>query len=183
MKKLYQGKDKALLFSFVFLLLCWISCFFFLFFWLRVYECGQYNIVYDQVSDVFRVVWVVLFYILPFLTIIGIVKQFREKSKRKAFLLVSVMILHAVAYFLFAGLGISVSSASVYIMSKRAENEEYYFTVSLGEGVELACDKATYDTLIVDENVQYAIAFRTLNAYSKHGFLEVIDLDAADNRR
>jgi len=97
------------------------------------------------------------------------------KSKWKVLLPAFVIFLHVILYLLFANFGISVSSASAYIMSKRAEKEEHYFTVSLGNGIELECDEATYDALIVDKDVQYVLAFRGLTPRSTHGFLEVID--------
>jgi len=134
-------------------------------------------------------------YVILLVAIIAIVYQIKaigRKENRKLNALILLMLILLLSYSTERTIYIAheFNTGGLFsVADTKEENGTYYLILNLEyddsmNPMKLECDKETYDSVIVDENVQYLIEFYW-NILTPHtGYLVSIDLnDYCDNRQ
>ena len=189
-KQVYSSKPffRSML-PFMLLTAFWVVCHFSsIYFWLHSY---------DKIFDLIELL-ILLCMICALPMLIYCISRFRKiKNKQHTIwkkTIVFAIVLCAIAYIisnwdyiLYIYPRSMGSVAGLFnIISKQSDDDIYSFTVSCEDGlpIELKCDKATYDKLIIDKNVSYVIDLKSAKILNKnYGVLRSIDTDdIIDNR-
>lgn len=164
-------------------ILFWADLFFVQYAWMN------FNDTAFRIAEIFLIIFVVIIAISGIIVIKNVVVK--VKSKKFFAVCLSFALLLIVVFCSVKANSVLNSfeqiSASTNIYSKDSDGDKYYISLvkdtDIREMVKMECDRKTYDSIIVDENVQYQIEYR-LNALDEgKSSLYHIDVDNyIDNR-